>query len=134
MTRQARRGAGQSAPSALDFDPVPLRYRRDGWTPARQRAFILALGVCRCVLEACRHVGMSSAGAYKLYDHPGAQGFRRAWHAALATRSATKIPAGTTHWISSISSKSSTSAARLPQADGMRRKRLGGGFTGGPVL
>jgi hypothetical protein len=84
MTHHPRRGAGESAPSAPDFEPVPARYRRDGWTPARQRAFILALWACRCVLEACRRVGMSGASAYKLYERPDAASFRRAWNAALA--------------------------------------------------
>ena len=25
------------------FDSVPVKYRHDGWTPARQKAFILSL-------------------------------------------------------------------------------------------
>lgn len=66
------------------FDPVPLRYRRDGWTPVRQAAFIAALSACRCILEACRWVGKSSESAYRLYRRPDAAGFRRAWDAALA--------------------------------------------------
>lgn len=72
------------SPGVPDFDPVPLRARRDGWTPARQRAFIAALWSCRCVLEACRRVGMSSASAYKLSRRPDAASFRGAWRAAGA--------------------------------------------------
>jgi hypothetical protein len=34
----------QPAPAAaLDFTPVPLRSRRDGWTPERQRLYVAAL-------------------------------------------------------------------------------------------
>lgn len=70
--------------AALDFEPVPLRYRRDGWTPARQAAFIAALRCSRCPRQACRHVDLSLASAYRLYKRAGAASFRRAWDAALA--------------------------------------------------
>jgi hypothetical protein len=70
--------------SAPDFDPVPVRARKDGWTPARQIAFIAALRQTRCVLEACLRVGVSSESAYKLCRRPDAESFRRAWHAARA--------------------------------------------------
>ena len=36
-------GMSQDCASAPDFDPVPVRARKDGWTPARQIAFIAAL-------------------------------------------------------------------------------------------
>lgn len=84
MTGNASRGAPTGASSALQFTPVRLRYRRDGWTPARQIAFIVALSACRCVLEACRRVGASSESAYKLYRRPDAESFRRAWDEAIA--------------------------------------------------
>ena len=42
MTRRQRRGAGESAPSVPDFDPVTLRHRHDGLTPARQVAMYLS--------------------------------------------------------------------------------------------
>jgi hypothetical protein len=76
--------AGDAAPFELDFDPVPVRARKDGWTPARQAAFIAALRETRCVLEACRRVGLSSESAYRLYRRADAASFRRAWHAAFA--------------------------------------------------
>jgi hypothetical protein len=72
----------QDCASVPDFDPVPVRARKDGWTPARQIAFIAALRQTRCVLAACRRVGLSSESAYKLYRRPDAASFRRAWHAA----------------------------------------------------
>ncbi|HKR24862.1 MAG TPA: hypothetical protein VJS15_06350 [Allosphingosinicella sp.] len=83
MTTKTRRGAGESAPSAPDFDPVSLRYRRDGWTPERQVAFIRALAECGCVRDACRRVGMSPESAYELARRPDAQSFRIAWDVAM---------------------------------------------------
>lgn len=66
------------------FDPVPRqKVRRDGWTPARQRAFIEALADTGSVDAACRAVDMSQVGAYLLRRQPGAEGFRAAWEAAL---------------------------------------------------
>jgi hypothetical protein len=67
----------------LGFAPVPVRYRRDGWTPARQRAFIAALAETGCVLEACRRVGKSAEAAYRLWRRPDAAAFRDCWAAAL---------------------------------------------------
>lgn len=102
-------GSPESLP-VPDFDPVPLRYRRDGWTPDRQAAFILELRRTRCVLEACRRVGRSSESAYRLSRHPAAAGFRRAWDEAIRGRAAAP----------STSAPPSTSAAaapaRLPRA------------------
>ena len=65
------------------FAPVPVKRRHDGWTPARQRAFIGALADTGSVSRAARYVNMSPEGAYYLRRRPGAEGFRRAWEAAL---------------------------------------------------
>lgn len=65
------------------FDTVPVKYRHDGWTPARQRAFIGALADTGCVTRAARYVNMSPEGAYYLRRRPGSESFRRAWEAAL---------------------------------------------------
>jgi len=67
----------------VDFDPVPRRYRQDGWTAERQRAFISALADTGSVKHAAARVGMSSEGAYYLRRQPGAEGFATAWLAAL---------------------------------------------------
>jgi hypothetical protein len=83
MTQKKRRDAGDSAPSAPDFDPVQLRYRRDGCTPDRQVAFIRALAECGCVAEACRRVGLSTEAVYALARRPDAQSFRLAWDIAM---------------------------------------------------
>lgn len=66
-----------------NFVPVPVRDRCDGWTAARQVAFIEALSQSGCVTEAARAVGMSERTAYRLRQHVGAATFRMAWDAAL---------------------------------------------------
>ena len=66
-----------------DFTPVPRKPRHDGWTPERQKAFIAALADTGSVSRAARWVNMSPEGAYYLRRQPGAEGFRRAWEAAL---------------------------------------------------
>jgi hypothetical protein len=67
-----------------DFAPVPRLYNRhDGWTPERQRAFIGALADTGCVDRAARMVNMAQTNCYTLRRAPGAEGFRKAWDAAL---------------------------------------------------
>lgn len=66
------------------FTPVPVRARRDGWTPDRQRAFIGALAESRNVAAAARAVGKSWQTAYRLRARADAAGFAAAWDAALA--------------------------------------------------
>jgi hypothetical protein len=83
MTRGQRRGAGESAPSAPDFDPVKLRYRHDGLTPARQVALVQAMAECGCIREACARVGVSAEAVYRLRRRPDAQSFRTAMDLAL---------------------------------------------------
>ena len=51
-------GAGEP-PDRLDFDPVPLRHRADGFTPERQRAYVEALADCGVAREAAARVGLS---------------------------------------------------------------------------
>lgn len=65
------------------FDPVQLRPRHDGWTPARQRAFIEHLADTLCVETAAMAVGMSVRSAFALRRRAGAEGFAAAWDAAL---------------------------------------------------
>lgn len=64
--------------------PVPRRAMKNGWSPARQWAFLQALEESSCVREAARRVGMSEGSAYRLRNHPEAEDFRRAWDAAQA--------------------------------------------------
>jgi hypothetical protein len=94
----------------LSFTPVPVRYRRDGWTPARQRVFIAALAESGCVLAACRRVGKSAEAAYRLARRPDAAAFRAAWEAALRLARWSRAINFRHGWQSSSSSASSTSA------------------------
>lgn len=66
------------------FAPVPVRARKDGWTPERQDRFIAALHATRSVGAAARAAGMTRASAYRLRDRPGAGSFAAAWGAAVA--------------------------------------------------
>ncbi len=43
-----------------------FRYRHDGWTPARQVAFLHALRETGCVRTACAHVRLTSTSAYRV--------------------------------------------------------------------
>jgi hypothetical protein len=83
MTNRQSRGAGESAPSAPDFEPVKLRYRHDGLTPLRQVAVVQAMAACGCIREACRRVGISPEAVYELRRRPDAQSFRLAMDLAL---------------------------------------------------
>lgn len=75
-----------SLPRHLAFDPVPSATgRADGWTPERQRAFILALSMIGTVSIAARAAGMSRKSAYALLKRAGpGSGFARAWEEARA--------------------------------------------------
>ena len=65
------------------FHPVPMRSRRDGWTPDRQAAFIGYLAETGSVCEAAQRVGMTRQTAYRLRSHAWGHGFAAAWDAAL---------------------------------------------------
>ena len=67
----------------INFPPVPVRHRHDGWTVEKQYAFIEALAETGIVEEACRRVGMSRTSADNLRRRPCGVHFRRAWEAAL---------------------------------------------------
>lgn len=75
--------ARSDRPDLPDFAPVPRKYRHDGWTPERQKAFIEALADTGCVSRAAAMVNMAQANCYTLRRAPGAEEFRRAWDAAL---------------------------------------------------
>lgn len=78
-------GGGKPPPPPVipAFTPVPRRYRHDGWTPERQKAFIEALADTGCVDRAARMVNIAQTNCYTLRRAPGAEEFRRAWDAAL---------------------------------------------------
>ncbi|MEE4450633.1 hypothetical protein V2S85_03195 [Novosphingobium resinovorum] len=79
--RKPRRKTGHVRVPA--FAPVPLRGRRDGWTPDRQARFLGALAETRSVEAAARRVGMARETAYRLRRRPGAGGFAAAWDKVL---------------------------------------------------
>ena len=74
------------SPETPPFDPVPVRSRRDGWTPERQRAFILALARSLCVDRAAAKVGMSRESVYRLRKRAGAESFAAAWNSVMAAK------------------------------------------------
>ena len=76
-----------SPPDPFDFEPVQFaRRRRDGWTPERQRLFILALSKIGMVSAAAAAVRMSRKSAYALLERAGPEsGFARAWEEAQAS-------------------------------------------------
>lgn len=100
MSESSNRSAAEGAPpplsdteadaealdeSDIDFLPVGVRYRYDGWVPDKQLGFIERLADCGCVEEAARSVGMSRSAAYALRRRDDAQAFRLAWDAAMDT-------------------------------------------------
>jgi hypothetical protein len=67
-----------------DFTPVPLtRVRHDGWTPERQRQYLIALAAMGTVDSAAQAVGMSRISAYKLKGRADAESFAREWDRAV---------------------------------------------------
>lgn len=68
----------------LDFTPVALRGRRDGWSAKKQQLFILALAGGLRPGAAAAAAGMSRKSAYQLRARPDASGFSAAWDAAIA--------------------------------------------------
>jgi hypothetical protein len=62
----------------IPLDPVPVRYRVDGWTAEKQRGFILVLAECGVAPRAAAAVGMSKRSAHKLAMRAGADSFRGA--------------------------------------------------------
>jgi hypothetical protein len=73
----------EDRPPLPEFSPVPRRYRHDGWTPERQKAFIEALADTGSVSRAAAMANMTPESAYYLRRQKGAESFRRAWEAAL---------------------------------------------------
>src|SRR4051812_7789728 len=65
-----------------EFEPVPLRYRTDGWTPAKQREFVEALRDTGVIRQALAMVGLSEQGLGRLRRRPEARAFDLACIAA----------------------------------------------------
>ena len=78
---------------AAEHQLAPTRHRDDGWTAARQRAFLERLAECGSVSAAARSVGMSRESAYGLRRRTDARAFVQAWDAAriLAVEHLTEV-------------------------------------------
>lgn len=68
----------------LDFTPVAVRYRCDGWTPERQRRYVAVLFETGHGGKAARAVGMTERSAARLRRRPDAAGFASACEAAYS--------------------------------------------------
>lgn len=63
--------------------PSPPATDRAHWTPAKQRAFLIALLDTGCVASAARSVGMSPTSAHRLRRRLAGTMFDRSWDWAL---------------------------------------------------
>ena len=73
--------------SAVDVLPAtPAPTPQQGWTPARQAAFLRELAVTHNVSAAARAVGMGRQSAYKLRHRLRGTPFDKGWEAAFVTR------------------------------------------------
>ncbi len=73
---------GWQAAALLPAHDVPIRYRTDGFTPDRQRAFLVAIAEGQTVEAACRHVGVAPSSAYALRQRAAGASFALGWRAA----------------------------------------------------
>jgi hypothetical protein len=68
----------------LDFAPVPVRPRVNGWDQDAQRAFIAALAVTGSKRRAAMSIGRNAFGIDQLLKRPGSDSFKAAVDRALA--------------------------------------------------
>jgi hypothetical protein len=64
-------------------DAIGRNIRDDGFTPDRQRLFLIVLAACGVVADACRAAGISRDTAYNLRNRAEGAAFAIAWNAAL---------------------------------------------------
>jgi hypothetical protein len=84
MTKASKTQSDSLPATLTNFTPVPRkRVQHSGWVPERQRKFIEALAETGNATRAAKMVNMSVVAAYQLRRAPGAEGFRKAWNAAL---------------------------------------------------
>ena len=72
----------------LDFEPVPVQPRVNGWDAEAQRAFIAALAMNGSPRAAARAIGLAHGGAERLRTLDGSASFNDAWDQALALHAA----------------------------------------------
>ena len=78
--------AGKAFAAPGHSTPVVETERHDGWTPARQAAFLRELAATHNVTAAAQAVGMSRQSAYKLRARLRGQPFDKGWEAAFVQR------------------------------------------------
>jgi DNA-binding transcriptional regulator YdaS (Cro superfamily) len=66
-----------------DFDPIPLRYRHDGLTPAKQREYVEALADTGVAREAAARIGVSEQAVSRARRRADARSFNLACEAAV---------------------------------------------------
>jgi len=75
--------ASSSTRDLIEFDPVALRYRIDGWTPDKQREYVETLADTGLARVAAARVGMTEQSAARLRRRPDARAFDLACAAAM---------------------------------------------------
>jgi hypothetical protein len=68
----------------LEFEPVEVRYRVNGWDPDAQRAFIALLATTGSKRRAAMAIGRNAFGIDQLLKRPDADSFRAAYDRAMA--------------------------------------------------
>ena len=66
----------------LHFVPVPVRPRRDGWTPVLQIRFVIGIARGLSPARAAGRLGKTRQSAYALRRHPEGRSFAAAWDSA----------------------------------------------------
>ena len=68
----------------LEFDPVKVQHRVNGWDPDAQRAFIALLATTGSKRRAALAIGRNAYGIDQLLKRPDADSFRAAYDRAMA--------------------------------------------------
>ena len=66
----------------LHFIPVPVRPRRDGWTPVLQIRFIIGIARGLSPGKAAERLGKTRQSVQALRRHPEGRSFAAAWDSA----------------------------------------------------
>jgi hypothetical protein len=66
----------------LHFIPVPVRPRRDGWTPVLQTRFVIGIARGLSPARAAARLGKTRQSALNLRKHREGRSFAAAWDAA----------------------------------------------------
>ena len=66
----------------LHFIPVPVRPRRDGWTPVLQIRFVIGIAKGLSPARAAARIGKTRQSALNLRKHREGRSFAAAWDSA----------------------------------------------------